>query len=113
MNNRDHTLSPNEHGVLFFTPPNDTPTTGDDGQSNYVCDPDPALEMVLNGENYHWEGIIMSPCGRIKFNGQDAVAGTSHLLGQIIGLEVEINGQNFSMTGTGTPVGEFALALVE
>jgi len=115
VNNRDHTLTPNEHGVLFFTPPNDTPTppNDDDEQANYDCDPDPALEMVLNGENYHWEGIIMSPCGRIKFNGQDAVAGTSHLLGQIIANEVEINGQNFNMTGTGIPTGEFDLALYE
>jgi Putative Flp pilus-assembly TadE/G-like len=115
INNRDHTFTPNEHGVLFFTPPNSTPTppNDDDEQSNYDCDPDPALEMVLNGENYHWEGIIMSPCGRIKFNGQDAVAGTSHLLGQIIANEVEINGRNFNMTGTGSPTGEFELALFE
>jgi Putative Flp pilus-assembly TadE/G-like len=115
INNRDHTFTPSEHGVLFFTPPNSTPTppNDDDELTNYVCNPDPALEMVLNGENYHWTGIIMSPCGRIKFNGQDAVAGTSHLLGQIIAYEVEINGQNFNMTGTGAPPGEFTLALNE
>ena len=69
--------------------------------------------MVLNGENYHWTGIIMSPCGRIKFNGQDAVAGTSLLTGHIIAREVEINGANFNMIGTGSPPGEFAIGLDE
>jgi Putative Flp pilus-assembly TadE/G-like len=115
INNRDHTFSPREHGVLFFTPPNSTPTppNNDDEQANYVCNPNPALEMILNGENYHWEGIIMSPCGRIKFNGQDAVAGTSLLTGHIIAKEVEINGANFNMIGTGTPTGDFVLALNE
>jgi hypothetical protein len=115
INNRDHTFTPNEHGVLFFTPPNSTPTppNNDDEQANYVCNPDPALEMILNGENYHWEGIIMSPCGRIKFNGQDAVAGTSLLTGQIIAKEVEINGANFNMIGTGQATGDFVLALDE
>lgn len=115
INNRDHTFTPNEHEVLFFTPPNATPTPPDDDdeQDNYVCDPDPALEMILNGENYHWEGIIMSPCGRVKFNGQDAVAGTSLLMGQIISNEVEINGANFNMIGTGNPTGDFTLALFE
>jgi hypothetical protein len=82
-------FTPYKHDLLFFA-------TGTN-------------EMILNGNNYDWEGIIFHPNGRIKING-DA---DSVLTGLIEGLEVEVNGNGFNMVGTGPATGGFAISLVE
>jgi hypothetical protein len=54
-------------------------------------------DMVLNGDNFEWEGIIFHPRGRVKVDGnQDSV-----LRGMIEGFHVEVNGNGFTMEGTG------------
>jgi hypothetical protein len=66
-------------------------------------------ELILDGNGYDWEGVIFHPGGRIKLNGDnDAV-----LKGLIEGLEVEINGNGFQMTGQGPDSGENLIALIE
>jgi Putative Flp pilus-assembly TadE/G-like len=112
VNGNTSTLTPyagNE--VLFFIPPNSTPGSADDGPGSYSCDHTNKIE--LNGNGYDWEGIVFNPCGLISFNNRDITAGASNLLGQVIGLEVSINSSDFSMIGTGEPIGDMILALEE
>jgi Putative Flp pilus-assembly TadE/G-like len=97
--------------VLFFIPPNSTSQTSDDGPDPYTCDHTNKIEF--NGNNYDWEGTIFNPCGSVIINAFDTVAGSSLLLGQILGFEVTINSDYFNMIGTGDATGDFALALFE
>jgi hypothetical protein len=89
INGNDHSFKPHQLGVLFFA----TGTT----------------EMVVNGESAEWEGVMFHPRGRIKLNGQ---GGTVHR-GMIEGLEVEVNGNEFQMYGTGPNSGKKMISLVE
>lgn len=82
-------LTPYAKGVLFFA-------TG-------------TKELVLNGNSYDWTGIIFHPQGRIKINGN----ADSILTGLIEGVEVEVNGNAFRMTGTGPKTAERVIALVQ
>jgi hypothetical protein len=82
-------LTPYLHDVLFFA-------TG-------------TKELVLNGNSYDWTGIIFHPGGRIKINGN----ADSILTGLIEGLEVEVNGNAFQMTGTGPGSSDASISLVE
>ena len=66
-------------------------------------------ELVLDGNDYDWEGVIFHPKGRIKLNGDSS----SILKGLIEGLEVEINGNGFQMVGQGPDTGERRIELVE
>ena len=103
---------PNE--VLFFIPPNSSPQASDDGPdppTPYLCDHTNKIEF--NGNTYHWEGILFNPCGLVSLNAFDTLAGSSLLLGQVLGYEVSINGDHFNMIGTGDPTGDFELALFE
>jgi hypothetical protein len=54
-------------------------------------------EMILDGNQYNWKGVIFHPNGRVKINGDHS----SVYLGLIEGVTVEINGNGFNMTGTG------------
>jgi hypothetical protein len=65
-------------------------------------------DMVLNGDNFEWEGIIFHPRGRVKIDGnQDSV-----LRGMIEGFHVEVNGNGFTMEGTGDLTKDF-IGLIE
>jgi Putative Flp pilus-assembly TadE/G-like len=65
-------------------------------------------DMVLNGDNFEWEGIIFHPRGRVKIDGnQDSV-----LRGMIEGFHVEVNGNGFTMEGTGDMTMDF-IGLIE
>jgi Putative Flp pilus-assembly TadE/G-like len=66
-------------------------------------------EMVLNGNSYDWTGVIFHPRGRVKINGN----ADSSLTGLIEGLEVEVNGNAFRMTGTGPKTAGRSIELVE
>ena len=66
-------------------------------------------ELVLNGFDYDWEGMIFHPGGRVKING-DA---SSIIRGMIQGLQVEINGASFNMQGRGPAATRRVISLVE
>jgi putative Flp pilus-assembly TadE/G-like protein len=102
--------------LLFFTVPNITDQW--DGSlatgGNPVCNPTPAKDMTLNGNRHKWTGIIFNPCGKAKVNVGGATVGSSpHVTGTILGLEVEINGQDFVMEGQSNFGGTIELALNE
>jgi hypothetical protein len=111
--------------MLFFTIPNSNMDAGDDDPftlGNFSpanippyepCSPSPALEMILNGINYTWAGILFNPCGRVKLNNHDSSVGTPDLVGTIYGFEVEINGDGFNMVGTEDIDNNTKIALVE
>ena len=65
-------------------------------------------EMILDGDEYDWKGVIFHPNGRVKINGNHS----SVFLGLIEGVTVEINGNGFNMTGTGGAMDD-DIALVE
>jgi hypothetical protein len=94
-------LAPFAHRVLFFTPPNSTPSVADDGPVAYECDPDPA-SMDLGGERYTWAGVIFGPCGEVIVDVGERRAGRSHLVGTILAFEVSIAGSDFDMIGRST-----------
>jgi hypothetical protein len=54
-------------------------------------------DMILDGNQYTWKGVIFHPNGRVKINGDHS----SVFTGLIEGVTVEINGNGFNMTGTG------------
>jgi hypothetical protein len=64
--------------------------------------------VILNGNNYNWTGTNFHPRGRIKIDGDHS----SVLNGLIEGFHVEINGNGFSMNGTG-PAFDEDIALIE
>lgn len=111
--------------MLFFTIPNSNTNPSDDDPftlGNFSpanlppyepCSPSPALEMILNGIEYTWAGILFSPCGRVKLNNHDSSVGTPDLVGTIYGFEVEINGDGFNMVGTEDIDDNTRIALVE
>ena len=66
-------------------------------------------ELILNGFDYDWEGMIFHPGGRVKING-DA---SSIIHGMIQGLQVEINGASFQMQGMGPAATRRVISLVE
>lgn len=124
--NGDHVdFSPHQGGVLFFTVPNVTSSTTDDGQFNpsvasptdippYIpCLPAPSKEMQLDGNHYRWAGVIFNPCGRVLLNNHDSTIGNEDLVGTIYGWQVRINGSGFDMVGTGETESEVLTALVE
>jgi Putative Flp pilus-assembly TadE/G-like len=65
-------------------------------------------EMILDGYEYNWTGVIFHPNGRVKINGDHSSVYT----GLIEGVTVEINGNGFNMTGTGAAMDD-DIALVE
>jgi hypothetical protein len=65
-------------------------------------------EMILDGNQYSWKGVIFHPNGRVKINGDHS----SVYLGLVEAVTVEINGNGFNMTGTGGS-GLDDIALVE
>jgi hypothetical protein len=65
-------------------------------------------ELILDGYEYEWSGVIYHPNGRVKINGDHS----SVYVGLIEGVTVEINGNGFSMTGTGGSMDD-DIALVE
>jgi len=89
-------LAPYTRRLLFFTPPNTTPSPADDGPTGY-CEPMP--DMELRGERYTWAGTIFSPCGRVRIGAGEARAGSPHVVGTILALHVNIFGDDFSMIG--------------
>jgi hypothetical protein len=66
-------------------------------------------ELILNGQDYDWEGMIFHPGGRVKINGDSA----SVIRGMIQGLQVEINGAAFNMEGRGPAATQRVISLVE
>jgi hypothetical protein len=122
-NGQDYT--PYAFEMLFFTVPNSNTDASDDDPftlgnfsptnipSYEPCLPAPALEMILNGINYTWAGILFNPCGRVKLNNHDSAVGTPDLVGTIYGFEVEINGDGFNMVGTEDLNLNVSTALVE
>lgn len=111
--------------MLFFTVPNitffdddaeydPTPMTGIQDPPNPPCDLSAEKKLVLNGEDYRWEGVIFNPCGEVRINTFGVLAGsTEGLVGTIYGFSVEINGSDFKMIGTGVTPDSFILSLVE
>jgi Flp pilus assembly protein TadG len=89
LNGTGQTFRPYEKDMLFFA-------TG-------------TKELVLNGQDYDWEGMIFHPGGRVKINGDSA----SIIRGMIQGLQVEINGAAFNMEGTGPDASARVISLVE
>lgn len=85
VNNESITLEPapdppyNSNDVLFYT-------TG----SN---------EMILDGKWFTFEGTLYAPNANVKINGE----GTTSPRGSIQALQVEINAQDFSLVGSGSP----------
>jgi hypothetical protein len=65
-------------------------------------------DLMLDGNNFNWTGTIFHPRGRVKINGDQY----SILNGLIEGLHVEVNGNGFTMNGTG-PNSEDSIALIE
>jgi Putative Flp pilus-assembly TadE/G-like len=65
-------------------------------------------EMILDGYEYNWTGVIFHPRGRVKINGDHS----SVYVGLIEAVTVEINGNGFSMSGTGASTDD-DIALVE
>jgi len=65
-------------------------------------------DMVLNGDDSEWSGIIFHPRGRIKIDGNQE----SILRGLIEAVDVEVNGNGFNMDGTGEESQE-QISLVE
>jgi hypothetical protein len=65
-------------------------------------------DLMLDGNNFNWTGTIFHPRGRVKINGDQY----SILNGLIEGLHVEVNGNGFTMNGTG-PSSEDDIALIE
>ena len=101
------------NGVLFFQVPNTDTNVNNDGAPNGTgalhC-PDPKELTLFNGNNGSWTGKVFHPCGRIIIDGN----GTRSMQGAIYGLRVKVNGNGFTMTGTGGAGGATtALALVE
>lgn len=94
--------------VLFFAVPNiNAQFDGSFPSGNPACDPQfSSKQLLLNGENNVWNGIIFAPCIRAHVNG-DNNTGT----GTILGLQVEVNGANFQMTGDSNFGGTVILAL--
>jgi len=88
VNGNYQRFEPYAKGVLFFA-------TGD-------------KEMVLDAHAFQWSGIIFHPRGRVKINGDSA----SVLNGLIEGFHVEVNGNGFTMNGTG-PESLDDIALIE
>ncbi len=79
-----------------------------------ICNPTPAKDMTLNGNRHRWTGVIFNPCGKAKVNVGGATVGSSpHVTGTILGLEVEVNGQDFVMEGQSNFGGTIQLALDE
>jgi hypothetical protein len=65
-------------------------------------------EMILDAHSFDWAGVIFHPKGRVKINGDSA----SVLNGLIEGYHVEVNGNGFTMNGTG-PESQEDIALIE
>jgi Putative Flp pilus-assembly TadE/G-like len=88
------------NGVLFFQVPNiDTNVNNDGapgGTGTLHC-PDPKELTLFNGNNGSWTGKVFHPCGRILIDGN----GTRSMQGAIYGLQVKVNGNGFTMIGTG------------
>lgn len=88
IDGESQSFTPFAEGVLFFA-------TG-------------TKELILNGNDFDWTGIIFHPGGRVKIDGDSS----SVLNGLIEGLQVEVNGNGFTMNGTGS-AGAESISLVE
>lgn len=109
-----NSFKPYTEGLLFFVPPNVTPTTVDDGPvPEEICSKD-MKDMEISGSGHRLEGIIFSPCTliRISQDSEDGAPTPFDMKGQIIGMRVEIAGDRFHMTGTGAG-SSVVLSLVE
>ena len=85
--------------VLFFSVPNGDFNPENDGSlaagGNPTCQPDPAVDMTLNGEGQRWRrAVIFSPCGRVVLN-----MTADELVGTIIAHQVKVSADGFEMTG--------------
>ena len=92
-------LAPYIRRLLFFTPPNSTAGTEDDGPTGDPCDPDSAADMELGGERYTWTGTIFSPCGRVHIDVGESRDGGPQIVGTILAQQVSIDGDGLSMVG--------------
>jgi Putative Flp pilus-assembly TadE/G-like len=119
VNGDGQNLQPHRHNVLLFSVANKNTSTGDDGDPdgngplNCELGSAPNPEMQLDGNHYTWTGILFNPCGRINVNVAGSSVGSPALVGTIIGMQVKVNGPNFSMIGQDDFGLNVLLALVE
>lgn len=69
--------------------------------------------MDAAGQGGRWEGIIYVPNGRAKINGSDGSSGSLEIYGSIVAFQVDISGQNFTITAAFTGGADAELRLVE
>jgi hypothetical protein len=108
-----HRLTPfAANDVLFFNVPNTDLNTGNDGAPGgtgpLTCSSTEEMKLY-NGNSGSWEGKVFHPCGRVLIDGD----GTRTLKGAIYALRVRVNGNNFTMIGTGAGGATKNVALVE
>lgn len=99
------------NGVLFFNIPNTVSNPNDGapgGTGPLTCTYTEEMKLS-NGNNGTWKGKVFHPCGRVLVNGNSAFA----VQGAIYGLRVKVNGNGFTMTGTGGGAASKVVALVE
>jgi hypothetical protein len=65
-------------------------------------------DLIVNGDSSEWEGIIFCPLCRVKIDGNQE----SILRGLIEAFHVEVNGNGFTMEGTGEMTQDF-IGLIE
>jgi hypothetical protein len=117
--------TPHAGDMLFFTVPNVTSGTGDDGPytlGNFSpadkppyppCNPSPSIHTELNGEKHSWGGLIFNPCGKVTINNKTSSVGTPQLVGTIYAFQLHVNGSGFEMIGTEEFDDSKKIALVE
>lgn len=97
----NNTFSPySGANVLFFAVPNSDFNPDNDGSlasgGEPYCQPSPGADLALNGTGHRWRGVIFSPCGRIVVN---TGGGTTTLVGTIVGHQVRVDADGFTMIG--------------
>ncbi len=99
------------NGVLFFNIPNTVANPNDGapgGTGPLTCTYTDEMKLS-NGNSGTWKGKVFHPCGRVLIDGNSAFS----VEGAIYGLRVKVNGNDFTMTGTGGAGGAKAVSLVE
>jgi hypothetical protein len=105
--------------VLFFTVPNVTPSTGDDGpedvfiKSSHCKDFShslkyPGEEMQLKSNRMRWDGVLFNPCGRVLINADNTFG-----RGAIVADRVKVNGGGFNFVADNDFSGTQELGLRE
>jgi Putative Flp pilus-assembly TadE/G-like len=116
-------FTPHQHNVLLFSVPNwnssnwnaDT-NTGNDGTfptGQPITCTNRNIEMQINADKIKWAGTLFHPCGRIAVNSGSATGGNKALVGTILGYQVKVNQNDFSMIGLSEFDGLIDLALTE